>query len=285
MTRTDGRLMTRTVGLALRPDEEWREHCAQQARLHQRLVRDGYGTLRLQTATAAERPEVELYAACRVLLNEAVSADLLPEAYDTITWEHKGRADGNAVHHEIYDIADGPACIVCVRKTEGTRYGVRTISKRYHLVTPAGVTETHEPVAKLAKSGLAPLGSIVRRCAGDRDACRLDTTVTLPYVVYKTLAVTPKGLCSIFSGEPYRLGTIRREAARENHRGGTYSYGTIAEATRAEVPDSSVLRDAPRVVVRCDAGGSRVQYDGGKIAWGHLRPVEIVASVITRGAA
>ena len=57
-------------------------------------------------------------ASCR-LITLAVEKGKIKQSFDSIKFDRKGRADGQAVHHEIYDISeDGRHVLICVRETD-----------------------------------------------------------------------------------------------------------------------------------------------------------------------
>ena len=267
-------------------DRAWADHQEWLDRCRWDLARTSYGGtyLRKYVSTALRpRPEVVLFEAAQDLLRGAVQKNLIPRSYDYIDWDDRRRADGYALHHEIYDFRKS-AVVVCLRCTEGTRYGIKTLSKTYMLIESyrrkITATETKEPVAKLAKSG-AEYGSIIARICGEKGAGKL--TIASPIdaeTAYKALAVVNGKLCSIYSGETYELGKLKRERAGVDHNGGYYCYPTAAAAADCDVPKESKHYDAPRVISRCLVGGTMQTYGSGKMARTYLRPVEIVASVL-----
>lgn len=96
---------------------------------------------------------------------------------------------------------------------------------------------------------------------------------------YKAVAVTPDGrLVSIFDGETeYRIGAELHESAHRGHTGGYYVYTTLDLARNATVPDKSVAKDLPRAFLRCAASGQYCRYDGSKLAFSRITPLEVVA--------
>lgn len=229
------------------------------------------------------RPDTDYWAALN-LIADAAKIGAIPAAYDSIDFDRKGRADGAALHHDLYDYACDVA-LVCLRRTRGTRYGVGTLSKHYVLLerTPDGgiaVIDTSLPVAKFAKiPGIKP-GQIIARVRGEEGAVKLPASPATWDEAYKALAVDGETLRSIFSGEEYALASLKKERAQHGHHGGYYCYPSLEQALAAEVPESSKCLNLPRVVVRCETSGRAVRYDNGKIARTYLRPVEIVASIL-----
>jgi hypothetical protein len=249
------------------------------------IGRDNYGVLFARSSeyfyhTPSPRADVLQYHAALDIVRAAQSSGVISPSYDSIGFDHKGRADGSALHYELFDFAED-AALVCARTTEGTRYGVKTLSKKYMLLahedTGIASMPTSEPVAKLAKTNPA-WGSIIARIRGEEGAAAL-TSPLLWEDGYKALALADDGtLHSIYSGEEYILGKTMRERAVDNHGGGYYCYPTLEQALQCEVPSNSSMCDARRVVVLCEVAGRAIEYGCGKIARTYLRPVEIVAS-------
>ena len=117
---------------------------------------------------------IDLYAETCHLIKLAVAAKKIPYSYDTITWDRKRRADGDACHHEIYDIsADARHILLCVRWTEGSKYGVRTTVKKYYILSTHGngvrVQEAPKSkAAKAAKQAINP-GDAIAVCLGKKE--------------------------------------------------------------------------------------------------------------------
>lgn len=246
------------------------------------ILRNGYGEAVSRTGDKAPRPRPEciLFNEAWDLIREAASLKKIPRAYDSIDFDRKGRADGDALHHELYDFAKN-AAVVCIRETEGSRYGVKTVSKKYMIVVRGEDGDltaeyTTEPVAKLAKMAINPFGSIVARILGLDGAATLATGSRID-IAYKALALMNGELRSIYNGELYELGQEKRQVAQSNHSGGYYCYDNLYDAKNCEVPTESVYRSAPRVVVRCEVHGKKIVYGTGKMARTYLKPIEIVA--------
>lgn len=246
------------------------------------IVRDGYGAICSRTGSRIERPRPEtiLFDEAWSLIREAEQQKKIPGSYNSISFDRKGRADGDAIHHELYDFAKN-AAVVCIRETEGGRYGVKTVSKKYMIVVRGEDGDltaeyTTEPVAKLAKMAINPFGSIVARILGLDGAATLATGSRID-IAYKALALMNGELRSIYNGELYELGQEKRQVAQSNHSGGYYCYDNLYDAKNCEVPTESVYRSAPRVVVRCEVHGKKIVYGTGKMARTYLKPIEIVA--------
>lgn len=280
---TPGRIIDR----ALADNQAWDSRRAYDIR------RDGYGAIyahrvahQLWTGHVyifhRPRPETGYYDA-QDLISQAAKSGVIPTSYDSIDFDRKGRADGTALHHELYDFAP-EAAIICIRRTEGTRYGVKTLSKSYLLIEriegDIAALEVTIPVAKFAKLPDIEFGQIISRARGEEGARKLPTALLTWDEAYKALAIDGDTLRSIFSGEEYTLTSLKRERAENGHGGGYYCYPTIEQALRADVPYSSKCLNLPRVIARCEVSGRAVTYSNGKIARTYLRPVEIVAAVL-----
>jgi hypothetical protein len=95
---------------------------------------------------------------------------------------------------------------------------------------------------------------------------------------YKQVAVVDGKLLSIYDGETeYVVGQPMSERARQKHAGGFYVNPTIDAARHAVYPSDAKLRDAEKVVIRCQVSGQYCVYDNGKFSFSHLTPLEIVA--------
>jgi hypothetical protein len=256
------------------------------------LARTGYGEIVARRDPGPRQPgqhptpEVLAYGHAMELLKASPL-----DAYDGIGFEYdrKGRysgASGYARHVELYDFAlDGHAIVVCVRETEGSEWGVKTISKKYHLVKrhEAGGIST-EPttlqVARYAKQGI-PFGSIV-------DAAEVKGRPKLPppppppppppAMRYKAVAVRADGtLASIYDDSvTYAVGREMRQTARPDHGGGWYVYRSEFEAAHCHVPKDSDNFFLPRAIIRLACTGRAVYYDNGKMAFSAVTPVAVV---------
>ena len=92
-------------------------------------TRNSYGEVR------ATRADFLIWQNANNLINQATKSKKITPSYDGLFWDRKGRADGHAVHHEIYDMHPDPLrVLLCVRATEGTKYGVKTTSKTYYII-------------------------------------------------------------------------------------------------------------------------------------------------------
>lgn len=120
---------------------------------------------------------------------------------------------------------------------------------------------------------------------------------------YKIVEVHEGVYRSLYDPEyTYQIGKTYRQAARENHQGGFYVHPRHITRQRW-LSDSSRQDDKERpapspfemyflegrlvsahpiphheyAVLACECWGSRVKYAGSKEAYGHLRPIEVIA--------
>ena len=249
------------------------------------LQRTSYGELAINHQTTTTEDQ-NLISSARNLIFAAEKTKKIPAAYDDMQWgrsgKEKGKRIGDALYHEIYDITlDGRAVLVCCRSVSGDRYGQKTTGKEYFIVRRYGdgvrVAEAKKSVAaKAAKSAAQTLGVAIAVCTGKE---KLKVPALQVRTGYKAVAFVDGEMRSIFSGEIYKMAIRKAESVGDGHGGGFYFYGTAEEALRAEVPECSKLRDAKRIIVRCEVSGREIRY-GKKIAASFIRPLEIIASVI-----
>jgi hypothetical protein len=246
------------------------------------LSRDGYGAIYCTTGLAKPGAYNAAYWQAWDLIEQARKTDLIDTSYDNIEWDRKGRADGEAVHHEMYDFAPG-AVLVCVRRTEGTPYGVKTLSKTYYLVEQAEETVlctlTAKPVARWAKQS-SDFGQVIAAVSGEIKISPI--TVTVPG--YKLLRVNEDGtLASVWDGSPWQLGKRRTEAVKKGHNGGLYYYRDLAkclEAASRNVVFADDMEHHRLAVLRVETAGKHLEYVAGKYAASHITPLDIIAMTI-----
>jgi len=222
------------------------------------------------------------------LAQRAANKGKIPAAYDWMSWERissrvGSKLVGTAAHHEIYDISpDCSKTLVCVRHTEGTRYGIKTTSKEYFVVTRHGAHGTKvSPVskaiaAKAAKLATRPGDAIKYVIAGKLPP-------EAPRTGYKLLVRTANGYESAWDNSPWQLGKPRIEAATPNHRGGLYSYADINQAIDAASRNDvfGTARDHSRLaIVQCEVYGAQYSHDGGKLCATKIRLLADVASTL-----
>lgn len=96
---------------------------------------------------------------------------------------------------------------------------------------------------------------------------------------YKAVAMDGDKLLSIFDGRTeYAIGTTLVQPVRKGHGGGFYVYASELAAREADVPSDSMLRRAPRAVIRVRAEGQYTRYDNGKLAFSRVTPLEVVVA-------
>jgi len=252
----------------------------------------------LNTATAVVRNTYgqiirgEALATARSLVAQA--AGKVPAAFDDTHWgtsgKERGKRIGEAVHHEIYDInAEGTRALVCVRATEGTRYGVKTCSKDYFVIARHGrgirVLPANKAVAaKAAKAAGAALGTAIEVALGK---AKLPIKPTEVRTGYKLLVRRDDGgFESAWDGSEWALGKARVEAASANHTGGYYYYATLDECLAAAAA-SDVFgggREHNRLaVVEVEASGRHYAHaaqHGVKLCASRVIPVREIASTL-----
>jgi len=266
-------------------DGAYTEHSKWCARAVHKLTRNGYGQLTPTTVygakpTLVNYKKVKHYYAAQDLIKSAVKSKKIPHDYDYIDFDSKGRAGGEALHHEIYDIRPEPLqVLLCVRETEGTKYGVKTTSKDYYIITRHGrgtivIEAKKHTAAKAAKWAGDDLGKAI-------DVLQGKITMAAPRacadgIAYKKVAVVDDKYVSIYDSSPWKLGVERHDKALKDHNGGLYVYDTPAKAAMAVFPTDSDNPGAPKKVLKCRVSGKYVRYENDKLAFSHVCPVEEV---------
>lgn len=247
------------------------------------LTRSSYGEILSSHSTTPEHRA--LLAAARELIK--LAGKKLPASYDTISRDRKGRFDGSALHHELYDLnPTGTSALICCREVEGSKYGVKTLAKTYYLLTKCGkgvkVNEANKAVAaKAAKAAGNLIGYAIEVVTGK---AKLKGKTLEVRTGYKALTTDENGeLISVWDESPWPLGKKRIEAATHDHSGGFYYYRDLAEvlaaATSQEIfGDARVHRDL--LIVRVEVSGREYVGSTGKRCATHMKPVEIIASVL-----
>ena len=138
-------------------------------------------------------PEFEIWKMAMGMIAQAAKTKKIPSAYNSIEFDRRGRADGDAIHHEIYDIHPDPIrVLLCIRETEGTKYGVRTVQKNYVLLIRHGKGVRVKPAkksiaAKAAKAADCELGCAINVVTGK---AKLKISRACPDgIAYKQLAI------------------------------------------------------------------------------------------------
>lgn len=229
----------------------------------------------------------DLYAETCHLIKLAVKTKKIDPSYDSISFDRKGRADGYARHHEIYDISDDARhLLLCVRETEGSKYGVRTTSKEYFVISThgQGVRVQEAPkskAAKAAKQAINP-GDAIAVCLGKK---KLQSTATAweKETCYKIVAVADDFI-SVFDNSPWSIGKARREASTENHAGGFYVFPTVEAALiawndRKAFAEEWMTADKYSLL-ECECSGRRYLHDNKKICVTQVKPIAEVAGLL-----
>ncbi len=217
----------------------------------------------------------------------------IPAAFDDMSWgtsgKERGHRIGEARHHEIYDVnPEGTRALVCVREVEGTRYGVRTVSKEYFVVARHGrgvrVLPANKAVAaKAAKAAGEALGVAIDVALGK---AKLAVKATEVRTGYKLLARSECGFVSAWDGSEWKLGLARIEAASDDHTGGFYYYATLDEALKAAACNDvfgSAREHHQLAVVEVEASGRHYAHRatvGTKLCATKVRPVREIASTL-----
>lgn len=252
------------------------------------VLRNNYGEIvqrEKYPVNTRPAPELGQWADAWALINEAAKNSIIADDYDTIDFDKKGRADGSALHHELYDMAKN-AAIVCIRRTEGTRYGVKTLSKTYVLIERKNrkitATETKIPVAKYAKMDILHFGDIIAVARGKKKITLLNATHQVRRG-YKAVRRADDGtLVSVWDGSPWEIGKTRIEAARDDHHSGLYYYQDInamLEAAKTNSIFAESMQHSRLVILEVEASGVHIQY-GKKLAATRITPIREVAMTI-----
>lgn len=248
--------------------------------------RNEYGALLLAHAERSEqpRPEIAAYRAATQLLARAVAAGSIPQAYDGIEWDRQRRADGTALHHDLYDVAQQSA-IVCIRRTEGSRYGVATKSKSYLLITESdeheiAAADLSAPIAKYAKLPATSLGAIIAHVRGEKKL----SLGHPPVVGYKAVALEADGTYrSVWDQSEWALGLTRVERVAPEHGGGYYYYrdlATLLAAARDNQIFGAARNHRRLAILAIRAEGRHIEYSSGKYAASRITVLEQIGSII-----
>lgn len=228
----------------------------------------------------------DLWLEARCMINMAVNKNLIPGAYDDISWDKKKRAEGDACHLEIYDIAlDARHVLLCIRKTEGSRYGVRTTSKRYVIISAHGrsvrVTEANKAkAAKAAKQAGDELGQALMVVMGKKKLA--SSSKSTERTCYKIAAIGERGTpVSVYDGSLWAIGVTRRETATATHDGGFYVFPSISSAIRAwgerVVFADEWMKTERYTLLECDCKGRSYLHDNNKLCISTVKPVREIA--------
>lgn len=243
------------------------------------IKRDNFGALLFASTPAPARE----------LLKLAEQRGKIPAAYDHLSFDRKGRSDGDALHHEIYDVTpDGNRALVCLRSTEGSKYGVRTTSKEYVIIARHGrgvrVLAANKAVAaKAAKAAGEELGIAIETALGKRKLAVKAGTIRTGY---KLLLRTEAGFRSVWDDSEWLFGKPRIEAATNDHTGGYYYYATLTDALQAAAENDvfGKAREHHRLaIVEVEAAGRHYEHRakvGIKLCATKITPIREIASTL-----
>lgn len=246
------------------------------------LIRDYYGSLRVGANTTPH--DCALLQSADELIRKAVKAGKILTAYDTLEWDRKKRASGSARHHEIYDLSVS-AVLLCVRETIGTKYGVSTSAKNYHVIRKCGrgVVVQDAPKAVAAKAAKAlpnEIGYALDVCLRKE---KLVLPVMRPRTGYKLVERTESGYRSCWDKSVWAIGRARTEKAQEEHSGGLFYYASLDEALEAAAKNQTFgdARGHRRLaVLEVEASGREIAYANGKLCATRIKPLRDVASTL-----
>jgi hypothetical protein len=227
------------------------------------------------------------------IIKQAAKQKLIPASYDCITWDHKRRADGEALHHELYDFAAGKV-LVCLRRSQGNgKYGVSTTSKQYIILTRSNgkisvIEADKNRAAKLAKSDL-PAGGVIAALTGAKPAKIKTAARTKTQTGYKLLTRNEAGeLVSVWDGSAWPLKQTRCERATKDHNGGFYYYASLQECLDAAWNNDTFgdCRDHKNLIVaQVKADGLHYEHRaayGTKLCATRITPLKVVAMTLPR---
>lgn len=269
-------------------DDAWAMNRSWDSRRRVTIERDSYGAICLlsnQAAASRPRTEVDGWDSAWALIGEAAKKKIIIDDYDTIEFDRKGRANGSALHHELYDMSKN-AAIVCIRRTEGSRYGVATKSKTYMLIERKNrkitAVEIKVPVAKYAKMDIVHFGDIIKVARGEK-TIKLIVDQAPPRFGYKAVKVDNNGhYVSVWDGSPWEIGKTRIEKARADHNGGLYYYTDIQSLIAAAQTNSIFAEHMQHnrlAILEVEASGNHIQY-GAKLAATRIKPLRQIGSII-----
>lgn len=249
------------------------------------MKRNSYGQI-MNPDFDANQYERDLHSEAWCLINAAAKKRKIKIASDSITFDRKGRADGYATHHEIYDISpDARHVLVCVRDAEGTRYGVKTTLKNYYIVSAHGKLGTHvqpAPKSKAAKASkqASDYGHAIEVCIGKaklRGPAKVETRC------YKIVADTLDGYKSVYDGSPWNIREKRTERATMNHEGGYYVFPTVETAITAWENRIAFSGDwleyEKYAILECECAGRHYRHDNSKICVTNVTPISKVKNL------
>jgi len=255
--------------------------------------RDKYGKIEFSVFKTdnSENYLRDLQSEAFCLISSAAEKRKIPMAYNLIERNFKkGTFNGDATVHEIYDISeDGRHCLICVRDTEGNKYGVRTTLKSYFLISAHGKTgvrvrpASKGKAAKAAKQAKNP-GDAIAVCLGKK---KLKSALNKNKMVgYKIVKKTKTGYASVYDDKvSWVLGKKKIEAATADHTGGFYVFDNVNQAIKIWSENSVFFseligEDDKFALLKCECQGRRYRHDSQKICISGVKPIEVVANFI-----
>jgi len=249
------------------------------------LKRNNYGMIYDQRNWNENEPENLSYTAAKDLIKKAVSKKLIPMAYDCISFDKKSRANGSALHHEIFDFNKN-VVILCLRETEGSKYGVKTLSKKYVLIQSfrrqISRIDLIIPVAKYAKMDILHFGDICDIAQGKKKITLMNANHKI-YTGYKAVRKDETGnYFSVWDDSAWEIGKTRIEKAQTEHNGGLYYYQDLKSLNNA-IAGNTIFgsnKDHRKLtILKVEASGVHIQY-GQKFAATRITPIEEVGMTI-----
>jgi len=252
------------------------------------FIRSAFGVL----STDFNSPEADqvLIKNARALIALAVTQKKIPRSFDNLnrgrSGREKGKQIGDALHHEIYDIApDCRSVLVCCRAVTGNRYGMKTTSKTYFLIRAHGtgtrVTEASKALSAKAAKSVDNLGDAIAIVAGKKPYHSPENQIRKGFKLVKR--IDEGSLVSVWDNSEWPIGKTRIEAATEDHSGGFYYYEHL-DAALAAAATNTVFGDAIAhnrlVAVEVEASGKHYAHHNGKLCASRLRVVREVAMTL-----
>ncbi len=139
--------------------------------------RDNYGMILPPQIFSPTKYLQDLFSEAECMILAAEKSKKIQTSYNNIETKWKNRQIknrwGSALQHEIYDISDDARhVLVCVRSTEGDKYGIKTTGKDYFIISAHGhsvrvVAASKAKAAKAAKQAQNP-GDAILVCLGKK---------------------------------------------------------------------------------------------------------------------
>lgn len=252
--------------------------------------RNNYGEINMSAMHSKDEIYLrDLQAEAFCMIADAGKKRKIPCSYNGIDRDYrKGTFSGNAVHHEIYDISeDARHILVCVRETEGSKYGVRTTLKTYFIISAHGKTglrvkETSKAkAAKAAKQAKIP-GDAISVCLGKK---KLTVPGLSKFTGYKIVKMIDDQPVSVYDNDvAWDFGKTKRQGATNDHTGGYYVFDSTDQAIKVftdnNVFPDNVDKNGKFALIECECKGRRFRHDNKKICTTSVKPTKIIANFI-----